>query len=302
MTAKRLTSFTLIYNLGVILWGAFVRASGSGAGCGAHWPLCNGEIVPLHANTTMLIEFSHRLTSGLALLLVVYLFFFIRSREERNSSIRKWANLSLFFMIIEALIGAALVLLGLVADDATPYRVFFVGFHLINSFLLLGSIALCTWSSFYGSFSFKSISKKQRNLITTLTFGFLIVASAGAVTALGDTLFPSQNLENGFAENFSTQAHFLVRLRILHPIFAVILTICIWLFCNSLENKISSILQWMMLLQIVMGCINIALLAPVWMQMLHLLMACITWILLVWLIAELSFEAKSVKTSEFQET
>ncbi|MEZ4640810.1 MAG: COX15/CtaA family protein [Caldilineaceae bacterium] len=36
----------LFYNLLVIMWGAYVRATGSGAGCGRHWPVCNGEVIP----------------------------------------------------------------------------------------------------------------------------------------------------------------------------------------------------------------------------------------------------------------
>ncbi len=36
----------LLWNVLVALWGAYVRATGSGAGCGSHWPTCNGEILP----------------------------------------------------------------------------------------------------------------------------------------------------------------------------------------------------------------------------------------------------------------
>src|SRR5215813_13700333 len=65
------TWFALAFNLLVIVWGAYVRASGSGAGCGSHWPLCNGEVIPGSPTIKTVIEFSHRLSSGLALLLVV---------------------------------------------------------------------------------------------------------------------------------------------------------------------------------------------------------------------------------------
>ncbi|HEX9001707.1 MAG TPA: COX15/CtaA family protein, partial [Blastocatellia bacterium] len=61
------------YNLMVIVWGAYVRASKSGDGCGSHWPLCNGEVIPLAPTVKTLVEFSHRLSSGLALLLTVVL-------------------------------------------------------------------------------------------------------------------------------------------------------------------------------------------------------------------------------------
>src|SRR5215467_12703113 len=61
----------LAYNVAVIAWGAFVRASGSGAGCGRHWPLCNGEVVPRPTSVATVIEATHRATSGLALVGVV---------------------------------------------------------------------------------------------------------------------------------------------------------------------------------------------------------------------------------------
>ena len=61
----------LAYNVVVILWGAIVRATGSGAGCGSHWPLCNGVVLPNAEKASTLIEFAHRATSGIALLLVV---------------------------------------------------------------------------------------------------------------------------------------------------------------------------------------------------------------------------------------
>jgi heme A synthase len=73
-TLARFAWGVLVYNLGVIVWGAYVRATRSGAGCGAHWPLCNGEVIPQSPDAAMLIEFSHRVTSGLALVSVVVLF------------------------------------------------------------------------------------------------------------------------------------------------------------------------------------------------------------------------------------
>ena len=76
MTSKRFGPFAwvvLAFNLIVILWGGFVRASGSGAGCGAHWPVCNGQLIPRDAAIETLIEYSHRLTSGVALLMLLVL-------------------------------------------------------------------------------------------------------------------------------------------------------------------------------------------------------------------------------------
>src|SRR5687767_11229749 len=135
----------LIYNLLVILWGAYVRASGSGAGCGSHWPLCNGAIVPRAPRVETLIELTHRLTSGVALLLVAVLFVWALRAFGRGDPRRLGATLSLVFIITEALVGAGLVLFSLVAANASVARALFMALHLVNTFLLLGALALTGW-------------------------------------------------------------------------------------------------------------------------------------------------------------
>jgi len=47
----------LAYSILVILWGAYVRISFSGDGCGDHWPLCHGEVIPTAPSVKTLIEF-----------------------------------------------------------------------------------------------------------------------------------------------------------------------------------------------------------------------------------------------------
>src|SRR6188472_342187 len=100
----------LAYNVAVIVWGAYVRATGSGAGCGAHWPLCNGTVILRAPAVETLIEFSHRATSGLSLILVVVLFFWARRVAAAGHPVRLGATLSLAFMLSEAALGAGLVL------------------------------------------------------------------------------------------------------------------------------------------------------------------------------------------------
>jgi heme A synthase len=95
----------------VILWGAFVRATGSGAGCGSHWPLCNGELVPRAPQVETVIEFIHRATSGLAFLLVLGLFVLAWRVYPKGDLVRRAAALSFLFIVTEALVGAGLVLL-----------------------------------------------------------------------------------------------------------------------------------------------------------------------------------------------
>src|SRR6266545_7603351 len=98
------------YNLFVIVWGAYVRASVSGDGCGSHWPLCNGEIIPSVGQTKTLIELTHRLSSGLALLMVVGLVAWAWRAYPKKHMVRQAAMFSLLFILTEALVGAGLVL------------------------------------------------------------------------------------------------------------------------------------------------------------------------------------------------
>ena len=111
--------FVLIFNLGVILWGAYVRATGSGAGCGSHWPLCNGEVIPRTGQIETLVEFTHRLSSGAAFLLVVGMLVWAWRIFPRRHRVRAAAIFSMIFMITEAFVGAGLVLFELVADNAS---------------------------------------------------------------------------------------------------------------------------------------------------------------------------------------
>ena len=268
--------FTLIFNIIVILWGAFVRASGSGAGCGAHWPLCNGTLSPDTRNVQTLIEFSHRLTSGIAFILVVILFLKIRKSFDKNSLTRKSAYYSLVFMIIEALIGACLVLLKLVANNSSSYRALVVGFHLINSFALLAAI----------TFTYCSLIRKLKSFDRELYIAktlFLIVSAFGAVTALGDTLFPAESLIQGIKEDLSLGAHFLIKLRVWHPVLAIITSIYIFIYSTKrlTENKIYFLLRNLIIFQIIFGFVNLILLAPVWTQIIHLLFACLCWVSLI---------------------
>lgn len=181
-------------------------------------------------------------------------------------------------MIIEALIGAALVLLKLVGDNDSSHRAAVVGFHLINSFLLLGALTLC-WRCQSGLNIFRRYDYKLYFLI----FLFAIVSCAGAITALGDTLFPSSSLEEGFIQDFSSSAHFLIRLRIWHPALAIICSLLIWTYCflQHESSTIHRILKSLIVAQIIFGCINLLLLAPIWAQIIHLFFACCCWVCLV---------------------
>src|SRR5215211_8697058 len=131
--------------LAVILWGAFVRASRSGDGCGAHWPLCNGSVVPDASQAKTLVEFAHRATSGVAFLLVLGLCVWAFRAFGRGHAARRAAALSGFFIVTESLIGAGLVLLRLVGGNASVARAVYLSVHLVNTFLLVAALALTAW-------------------------------------------------------------------------------------------------------------------------------------------------------------
>ncbi len=288
----RYTWAVLVYNLGVIAWGAYVRATGSGAGCGAHWPLCNGEVVLRAPAIETLIEFSHRLTSGVALVSVVVLFFWARRITRPGHPLRLGATLSLAFMLSEAALGAGLVLFQLVADDASTARAFAVAAHLLNTFLLLGALTMSVyWAE--GGVAYGS-DTRGRGLVR-LTLGavaLLIVSVSGAITALGDTLFPSATLAAGLSADLSTTSHILIRLRTIHPILAVMVALYlmtdVWRIAGARPSArfTARTITWLIAAQLAAGIVNVLLLAPVWLQLVHLLLADGVWIGYVFLAAD----------------
>ena len=298
--------FVLAFNLGVILWGAYVRATGSGAGCGSHWPLCNGEVIPQPDQIETLIEFTHRLSSGIAFLLVVGMLVWAWRIFPRGHRVRYAAIFSTIFMITEALVGAGLVLFELVAENTSSARALAISVHLVNTFILLACISLTAWWASGG----KPVQIRWGNVdVWLLLVGFLgvlILGMSGALTALGDTLFPVNSLEEGIRQDFSAAAHFLVRLRILHPTIAVIVAVYLIFVINwinsrvkrSLSRQISWVLITLFVMQLLAGAINVLLLAPVWMQMVHLLLSDLVWISLVLFSAEVMAKQDAQRSLE----
>ena len=159
MTAlARYCRFLLAYNLAVIVWGAYVRASGSGAGCGSHWPSCNGEVVPLRPSAATLVEYSHRVSSGLVLVLVAALVVWAFRAAPKGHPVRRGAVLSLVFTLSEAAVGAGLVLFKLVAHDESLARALAISTHLLNTQLLLAALTLAA----YAAGAFRAVSAAAR--------------------------------------------------------------------------------------------------------------------------------------------
>ena len=273
------------WNLLVVLWGAVVRASGSGAGCGSHWPLCNGEVVPVAPRIETIIEFTHRAMSGVALVAVVALWLWSRASFPRGHRARKMALASLVFLITEALLGAGLVLFNYVDKDASVSRALYLSMHLLNTLLLLGALVLTAW------LSCDERGRGRRSLLVTVALPIAaLVSVTGAIAALGDTLFPATSLAEGFHQDFSGAANFLVRLRVLHPALAILAAVYFVaisiVVLRSGQSRLAILVLTLALAQLAAGAINVVLLAPIWMQIAHLLLADSLWIGLVLLAVE----------------
>ncbi|NUO53602.1 MAG: heme A synthase [Polyangiaceae bacterium] len=295
MLARRIrfvADSTLVMTLVVILWGAFVRASGSGAGCGAHWPMCNGEVVPRAPSIQTLVELTHRLTSGLALVLVVVLLIATRLAFRAGHLARKAAGWSLFFMITEALIGAGLVLYEKVAHDQSIDRGAWMAAHLCNTLLLLGALGLTSWAVRRTDPPRIEVRGRAAILLLTALGSMMLVGVTGAIAALGDTLFPSATLAEGIRRDFEGSAHLWLQLRVLHPFVASAAALHLLIVAASFlrrpdesTRRLAAQVGFGAVTQVALGVVNLLLAAPIPMQIVHLLAADLLWLALVGLTA-----------------
>ncbi|HXU80303.1 MAG TPA: COX15/CtaA family protein [Polyangia bacterium] len=291
---RRFSLLTLIFVLVVILWGAYVRASGSGAGCGSHWPLCNGQVVPRAPAAATVIEFTHRLTSGLALVLILGQLVLAFRIFPRRHPVRRAAVASAAFILSEALIGAGLVLFEKVAGDKSVARAAWTASHLTNTFALVASVVLTGWFATHRQRDREPPRALYLGLLAGLG-GALFVGVSGAIAALGDTLFPVRSFAEGWSQDLSPTAHLFVRLRVLHPLLAVTVGTGLLVVTGTLVLRAQSrgvratatVAAALVLAQLLAGLVNLALLAPIPTQVLHLLLADLLWIALVRLAATL---------------
>ncbi|WP_291426446.1 COX15/CtaA family protein [Deinococcus sp.] len=291
----RLAWAALAYNVLVILWGAVVRITGAGAGCGDHWPLCNGVVVPQSPTLHTVIEFSHRLTSGASGLLAIALVALAFAVTGKGHPARFGALLTLGLIILEGLVGGVQVLLGLTAQSTDPARGFVQGIHLANTFALLGALLLTAlWASGQPLLRLRGQGRAGALSAAGLVL-LLILGMAGAVTALGDLLFLPADGSVGIGtvkHDYAATASIIEKLRVVHPMLAVLTSaylawLGVWLRRLRPGAEVlrwSGVLWGLLVAQMLAGFANIALHAPGWMQLLHLLLACLTWLAAVMLV------------------
>lgn len=260
-----------IYTLMVIAWGAWVRISHSGNGCGDHWPLCNGEVIPDFTDKKTITEYAHRITSGLYGLFVFYIFYFLRKNSKFYSPLTQKLNRALLiFMIIEALLGALLVKQNLVTVNDSIYRLFVMSLHQLNSLLLAGTVYLLHLSVHKTTSSFLKLKW------TPLIVSFLVVASSGAIAALASTLFPSVSLWEGIVKDFSSDSHLFIKLRALHPFLAISIVGFAAYYLSVKRNE--NVLAFKLLVAALVGVITLLTLSPIWLKITHLILAHYLWV------------------------
>lgn len=291
---RRFAWWVLAYTVLVVLWGAVVRATGSGAGCGDHWPLCNGVVLPQSPQFHTIVEFTHRLMSGALLPLVAVLLVWTWRSTARGQLARWAAGAAMVLTLNEALLGALLVLLRLVAHNQSAARGVYLSFHFANTLLLLAALTLA--AEFLSRPRARAQTSLRHGMLLFPSLGILatlIVGVTGSLAALGDTLFPATSLAGAFHQDFSPTASLLLRLRWIHPASAFVAGAFIaWLLMQSLRSAASSRIRALgivvlgtLIVQYCLGVLDVVLLAPTWLQVLHLLGADIFWICLVLLTA-----------------
>jgi cytochrome c oxidase assembly protein subunit 15 len=277
----------------VILWGAVVRATGSGAGCGDRWPLCNGDFFPHHPRIATLIEFTHRSMSGICTLLVAALISWTFVATPRGDRARKAVVWSGILLITEALLGAVLVLGGYVDRNTSDVRVVVQCVHFTNTMLLLAALTL-TWWWLRPSSAARGLP--QSRTVAWLALALTILTGAtGSVAALADTLFPSPSLREGLAQDFAANAPLLLHMRWMHPAAAALALVAAVVLCRHLSHSGALWIGSLLSLQIALGVGDMVALAPVVLQVLHLLGADLFWIALVASCSDLIFADKAAR-------
>jgi heme A synthase len=296
---------TLLFNIAVIVGGTVVRATGSGDGCGESWPKCGDQFIPPNPTIETLIEFSHRATSflaglGVAALVVLALWWY-----PKRSPVRKAAVVSGVVLVVEALLGAALVLYGWVDADVSTGRLLVVPLHLTNTLFLLGALTVTAWWGSGRSAPDGATARAERSWLLLGAAVLVVLAASGALNALADTIFPASSVAGDLGEKFGAAAPALSKLRIVHPVLAVIGGMGVaWIATSRARptsdrtRRAASIVTIVVLAQMFIGIANIFFLTPLVLQLLHLVVADVLWITFVVFGLTLLAEPSGVRTAQ----
>jgi len=282
----------------VILFGAFVRASLSGDGCGVSWPLCGGTLDGVNTQDKTLIELTHRTTSSLLGLFLVVFYLLLRKEEPKGSLLRRAVGLSVIGCIISGLIGMLLVRYGWVVEDKSTARMIAMPAHLLNTYFLMASLGVAHWAA-RGGERLKWRWSPASSMLAAIAVASVLFGLTGAISAMGKTAFHREvQAAEGLAErvnlHLGESASPILRGGVAHPLLAVSLfALVIWAAGFVARTtptpgvrRQAKWLSWGYIAQMGIGIVNLAISAPPWMQLVHLAAALVVWQVFVELSAE----------------
>jgi cytochrome c oxidase assembly protein subunit 15 len=284
---ERFAWTVLAFMVLVVLWGAVVRATSSGAGCGANWPLCNGDFFPHHPRLATVIEFTHRSMSGICTFLVAALVAWTFYGTVRGHRARRAAIWAAGLLVTEALLGAVLVLRHYVENNISVGRVLMQSIHFTNTLVLLGALALTAWFLRRDRTGGRPVAAGLESLALLAVASTMVVGATGSLAALADTLFPAASLQAALAADFAANSPLLIRMRWVHPAAAAVGFVSVVLLAMLARTALSRVVLGLLVAQILLGVGDVLLLAPTWMQVVHLLGADLYWVALACLAAEI---------------
>lgn len=284
----------LCFCLFIILWGAWVRISHSGDGCGQSWPSCDGQyLLEAGEKRKTWIEWIHRATSGLFGIAVLSLMIGAFFKFSLRHPVFKSSVCVLLFTVSEALIGARLVLAGLTGSNTSLARVLTMNLHLLNSLLLTGSLFICWRLSKCKNYSLSNalFYLKTKSFFFISLIIFFIIVFFGSLSSLSASLLPSHSLLEGISSDFNPESHWMIRLRLLHPLLALIFGggFLLYYFLKNTKSergkglyKIKSLFKdrkispqeifiFCLIFALLSGFLNLLLLSPVFLKLTHLL-------------------------------
>ncbi len=279
-------SWTMLWlTVAVVIGGALVRATDSGAGCGESWPICGGQIIPEIGNYHTVIEVSHRLMTGLLGFVLVAVFVLVRRNFSKEHRLRRAVFAAGILLIVESLLGASLVLFGWVEFDASIARLIVVPVHLVNTFLLVGAMTMVAFFAGEGNGFRVDLSRVLDKVLAGALGIILIIGATGALNALADTLIKSDTLKTASADEVLVTESVLRQIRTIHPFVAIIGGLALFMVVRYLVTgagkrvrTLGLAVQGIIWLQFIVGLLNIALDVPLEIQLIHLFVADVLWI------------------------
>lgn len=292
------------YTIFIIAWGAWVRISGSGAGCGEHWPLCNGEAIPSSKSIKTWTEVFHRYSTALFGLAVLMLCLATRRMKSPSKLPQFGSYAVLLFTILEALIGRLLVVGGYVDQDTSLSRMVIMPLHLTNTSLLLFAEVFTAKALLHPELSYRFPHKSAKQLIWGLILALAILLITGGIASLGSHLLPTLSVIQGLEADLNSNSHLAVRLRPLHLVAGLTAVLGIILasvykptFLRPLlEHRSLKLLVSLVSLMAILGFLTIMLHAPVYLKIAHLIFANILVLMVSAIVIDLLFRPSGEKS------